>query len=277
MAKKSKSKQATRKRPRASEKRTERRFIPQGSAGGNLVKGLGGLSAAVLGAGAFGMFKAESFAADDHLKNIPSYVVAAGAVLLGVTIWLGTSSEPPVRVGSPGIAIEKGDVRRMPWWAVSKIRFDEAALAVLVVGKDEANVDWTLKLGLKNHPEAIAALMKEAGERIPRRIDIDDSVQERFPADGGGGERLELEPLQVVGKRCAATGKTISYEPDARVCHRCERVYLKTDVPKKCKCGNNLGGRAEASEAEDDLSEDEGAESGRVSSREAAVAEEAEG
>lgn len=275
MAKKSKSKQALKKRSRGSERRSERRFVPQGSAGGNLVKGLGALSAAILGAGAFGMFKAESFATDDHLRNLPSYVVAGGAVLLGITIWLGTSSESVVRVGSPGIAIEKGDIRRMPWWAIAKIRFDESALALVITGKDEANVDWTLKLAVKNHAEAIGAFMREADERIPRRIDINEAVLEGLPGDPGGGERLELEPLQIVGKRCAATGKTISYEPEGRVCPRCERVYLKTDVPKKCKCGNPLGGAKPNDEDDEDPSADDAPSSERSSKKEV-VAEEAE-
>ena len=52
--------------------------------------------------------------------------------------------------------------------------------------------------------------------------------------------KVDLEPLQVVGKKDAITGKLISYEPEAKVCTRCERVYFKRSVPKKCKCGASL-------------------------------------
>jgi len=51
---------------------------------------------------------------------------------------------------------------------------------------------------------------------------------------------LPLEPPQVVGKHCAASGKVISYEPDARVCPRCERVYHRASVPASCECGASL-------------------------------------
>jgi hypothetical protein len=160
---------------------------------------------------------------------------------MGITIWIGTSSEPPIRVGAPGIAVEKGELRRMPWWGVEKILFESGALALVVTGKDEAGADWTFKLPLKSHAEAIGWIVKEALDRIPRRVDIGDEMLEKLPAaHEHGGQRVDLEPLQVVGKKCAVTGKTISYEPDARVCPRCERVYMKRSVPKKCKCGNSL-------------------------------------
>ena len=51
---------------------------------------------------------------------------------------------------------------------------------------------------------------------------------------------LGLSSGAVVGKKDAISGKLISYEPDARVCTRCERVYFKRSVPKRCKCGNSL-------------------------------------
>jgi hypothetical protein len=52
---------------------------------------------------------------------------------------------------------------------------------------------------------------------------------------------VEAPPLQLVGKRCAESDKIIAYEPDARVCTRCERVYHKTKVPKTCECGADIG------------------------------------
>jgi hypothetical protein len=54
------------------------------------------------------------------------------------------------------------------------------------------------------------------------------------------GEVLVLDPIQVVGKHCAESGTVIAYEPDARVCTRCERVYHKAHVPETCACGASL-------------------------------------
>jgi hypothetical protein len=62
------------------------------------------------------------------------------------------------------------------------------------------------------------------------------------------GELLTLDALQIVGKRCAASGTVIAFEPDARVCPRCERVYHKDHVPPTCDCGAPLQGAAKSSE-----------------------------
>jgi hypothetical protein len=240
MAKKSKGKLATRKE-RQKRTRQERRFIPNTSTRPVLVYVIGWVSAILLGAGAWGAVYAQSLAEDAALKSAPNYLIAVGAVVLGVAIWLGTASESVLRIGDPGIAMEKGELRRMPWWGVEKISFDPGALAILVVGTDEMGTAWTLKLQLRSHAEAIGWIVRQAQERIPKRLDIDEETLEKLPQQNDRvGEKVELEPLQVVGKRCAASGKIISYEPDARVCRRCERVYFKTSVPKKCKCGNSL-------------------------------------
>lgn len=231
------------KKKKASKKpqaRTERRFVSQSSTNPMVVRLLGALAAVALGAGLYAYFYGGSFN-DDAVKAIPSYIIAAGAVLMGITIWLGTSAENPVRVGDPGIAVEKGDLRRMPWWGIDKIRFEPGSLALTINGNDESNAQWSFRVPVKQHPEAVGWIVKEAQERIPRRIDIPEDTIGKLPgAAEFAGQKLELEPLQVVGKRCAATGKTISYEPDARVCVRCERVYSRKAVPKKCKCGNSL-------------------------------------
>ena len=222
-------------------RRQERRFIAKSSHNALLVRILGGLGGVTLGAGSWAYTYGHAFESDEKLKPVPAYLLAGGALLTGATIWLGTSSEMPLRVGDPGIAMEKGEVRRMPWWAISQITFESGNLAVVVAGKDEAGSAWTLKVPLKSHAEAASWLVKEALERIPKAVDISDRVLEGFPsANPHAGMKVDLEPLQVVGKKDALTGKQISYEPDARVCPRCERVYFKRSVPKKCKCGCSL-------------------------------------
>jgi hypothetical protein len=225
------------------------------------VGAFGAVSAIFLGAGLWGYFFAKSFASDEQLASLPSYLIAGGAVLAGITIWIGTSSEPAVRVGAPGIAVEKGELRRMPWWAVDKITFDSLALAAVATGNDEDGNPFVVRVPVKVQPEAVGYLVKEALDRIPKRVEIDEKVLAELPkAQENVGQRVDLEPLQVVGRKCAATGKTISYEPDACVCTRCERVYVKTSVPKKCKCGNSLAQFRPDNAAEDGKEEadDEG-------------------
>jgi hypothetical protein len=47
------------------------------------------------------------------------------------------------------------------------------------------------------------------------------------------------------------------YEPDARVCPLCERVYFKRSVPNKCKCGNDIHALRPATiEEPEDLADD---------------------
>lgn len=274
--KKKTGKQGSKKEKRSgTAKRQERRFVSQSAMNPTLVRSLGALAAIALGAGLYAYFYGKSFT-DDASKAIPSYIIAAGAVLMGATIWLGTSAENPVRVGAPGISVEKGELRRMPWWAIDKIRFDAGALALHIEGNDEANVAWSFKVSIKAHPEAVGWIVREALDRIPKRVDIPTETIEKLPSAGEyAGQKIDLEALQVVGKRCAATGKTISYEPDARVCTRCERVYAKRSVPKKCKCGNSLVHLQPSDvDLDEEEEEDDDTSEKRTSSKKLAAAEE---
>ena len=70
-------------------------------------------------------------------------------------------------------------------------------------------------------------------------------------ASGGSGdiipvlELVALEGVQVAGRHCAATEKTIAFERDARLCPNCAQVYLKDNVPKTCvTCERDLGSAA---------------------------------
>ena len=268
----------SKKKKREQVRRQERRFFPQSTFSPVLVRGFGALGAAVLGAGAFGMARAESFLSDEKLKAIPSYMVAGGAILSGLAIWLGTSSDPPIRVGAPGVGMDRGETRRMPWWAIDQVSWKSGAEALVVSGKDDAGQSWTLEIPLAAQPQAVAWIVEEAQRRIPKRVDLPEETLSAIPrVDEHAGLLIELDPLQVVGKRCAASDKIISYEPDARVCTRCERVYAKGSVPKKCKCGATLAhlrGKGEAEAQGDD--EGEAEEEVRVSSREKAEADTAE-
>ena len=234
MAKKTKAK-AAKPRPRR-----ERRFLPRATASVGIIYALGALGAALMGAGTWGEF---GWAQRPDVPDTPTsinyspYLLAAGAVLVGIAIWIGTSGEPPLRVGDGGVAFERSGVRRIRWCDVQRIALVDGA--VKVTGKDEAGADLTVVARLGSHPQAAAWIVKEARERVPTVVDLpEDAALPELRASAG--ESRLVDPPQVVGKHCAASGTVIAYEPDARVCPRCERVYHKAHVPESCACGASL-------------------------------------
>lgn len=226
-------------KPRKDKKRRrrERRFFPQSTANPWLVRILGGGGAILLGAGAWGQFAVKG---DEPLEIVP-YLLAAGAGMFGMGIWFGTSGDPVVRVGDGGIAVDRASTQRMPWYNLERIQWDSDAESLKIEGDDETGKPMTLVLRRRSQPLALAWVLKEAQKRAKKAIEVDedviDSIGETAADDG---ERVEMDPLHVVGKKCATSGKAIAYEPDARVCPNCERVYHKTQVPKRCACGESL-------------------------------------
>jgi hypothetical protein len=233
--------------------RRERRFLPTSSTNHIVVYVVGALGALCLGAGIWGYWFGH-FTRPEEATVTPIFVLStAGALLTVVAIWLGTSSEAALRVGDPGIAREKGELVRMPWYNVTNIVWESGATALVVTGRDEHDKSLTFRVPGRSHAAAAALIVKEATARVPKVIDIPDSVRDGLSADAHAGTVIELEPMQVVGKKCSKTGKMIAYEPDARVCPRCERIYFKTAVPSKCKCGEKLSHlRARSAEPDDE-------------------------
>jgi hypothetical protein len=232
MAKKTKS--AKREKP---PERRERRFEPLASADPRVVYVMGAIGAIAMGAGAWGQFGAlVQEGGPDPLKVAP-YILSFGALLVGGAIWIGTSGDPALRVGDAGLALEKGGVRRMPWYAVERMEWRQET--VRVTGKDEAGLAMTLAASLKSHPQAAAWMVREARERVPAVVDVpeDATLPEPRPT---AGESLLLDAPQVVGKHCASSGKVIAYEPDGRMCPKCGRVFHKASVPAACECGASL-------------------------------------
>jgi hypothetical protein len=237
MAKNDKS--AKRDRPR---QRTERRFEPRPIGGPGVVYPIGALGTFALGAGAWELFGGTLFDTGIEPAAYGQPVLVAGALMVALAAWLGTSGEPALRVGAAGLAVEKRGLRRIPWYAITQVTWRQEA--VRVSGKDEAGNDVAIVARLSAQPQAAAWIAKEARERIPAIVDIpsDATLPDAAP---NAGKRLDLEPPQAVGKHCAASGRVISFEPDARICPRCERVYHKTSVPEECACGAKLAGVAE--------------------------------
>jgi hypothetical protein len=222
---------------REKRERRERRFEPRATTSAAVVYAIGALGAAAMGAGTWGEFG--SMVRDDATEpfRYAPYVLAVGAVLVGIAIWIGTSGEPPLRVGDGGVAVERSGVRRMRWCAIDRVTLADGA--VRVTGKDDAGAAMTAVARLATHPQAAAWIVKEARERVPQVVDVPEGAA--LPeVRTSAGESLPVDPPQVVGKHCAASGAVIAYEPDARVCPRCERVYHKAHVPESCACGGSL-------------------------------------
>jgi hypothetical protein len=220
--------------------RRERRFLPESSGNPLLVKVLGGAGAVALGAGAWAQFGRELMNIDLPPYPFAPYVLGGGALLVGAAVWLGTTSEPPVRVGAGGLALEKSEMVRIPWHAMERVIWEADRGEISVRAKDESGKEILVALSVKNHPLAAAWLAREARDRIPNVTDIPDEVSGLPPTRSGDGESILLDPVQVVGRHCAKSGRIIAYEPDARVCPKCELVYHKSSVPEECACGTSL-------------------------------------
>jgi hypothetical protein len=215
--------------------RTERRFLPQSTTPPTLVKVIGGIGAAALGGGLFGQY--------GRPEAVPYsiWVMSAGALFTATAVWIGSSGDPALRVGDGGIAIEKGGLRRIPWWGIDGLAWEDGRAQLVVDGADEAGARITVRVGAKSQPQAAAWIVKEARARIPDKVQLNEEVGDSLPkASRDAGQVIKLEPVQVVGRHCAESGKVIAYEPDARVCPRCERVFHKSQVPESCPCGGSL-------------------------------------
>ena len=233
-----------------AKERQERRFEPRPTASAGLVAGLGGLGAAALGAGVFAQFGHAWMGSEAPPYPFAPALLAAGALGFGAAIWFGTSAEPVMRVGSGGVGFERAkEVVRIPWYGVERIVWEPGSLTLSVQGKDEAGREQKLSLSTNVHPGAIGWVVKEARARVPDVVDVPDEARGLPEAQSSDGQLLTMDPVQVVGKRCADSNRIIAYEPDARVCTRCERVYYKASVPETCACGASLASLRTADES----------------------------
>ncbi len=220
--------------------RTERRFVPQTTVNARVIYFIGALGALVLGAGVWGQFGNALRKTELEPLAYAPWLLAGGAVIVGIAIWIGTSTEAAVRVGVAGILEERGSPpRRMPWWRVDDIAGD--ATMLIVRGKDESGADMMVRFTKRATPGALAWVIREAKERAHEQLEVSEDVIAAIGKPSkDAGEIVACPPLQVVGHRCAESDTIISYEPDARVCPHCERIYHKDHVPKTCECGASL-------------------------------------
>jgi hypothetical protein len=237
-------------RRKLKKERFERRFAPASTVDRRIVMLLGGLGAAALGAGFWGQWGAALGSDADPPPEPVKYaiwILVIGAAMVATAIWIGTSTEPVIRVGTAGIGEEKSaGVRRIPWHALEHLDMEDDVLVVR--GKDETGAACTIRVRRATAPQAVAWIASETRTRVPKVYELKKAEEEKIGEPSKlAGEWAEPPPLQVVGKHCAVSGKVIAYEPDARVCPRCELVYHKNHVPKTCACGNSLTGLREQS------------------------------
>jgi hypothetical protein len=240
------------KKPRSpKQERRERRFFPRTTTSPAIVAVLGAVGSLGVGAGFWAQWGRVLFGGREESLPFGWWILAGGAVILGVAIWVGTSGDPLLRVGDGGIGVERGGLfgtqplQRMPWHAIESLTYDGGRAAIVATGRDETGSALTLSARLKSQPQAAALIVREARARVPSVVTLSDEIA-LATVRSDAGEALVLEPVQVVGKRCAASGTIIAFEPDARVCPRCERIYHKDHVPPSCECGGALGSASES-------------------------------
>jgi hypothetical protein len=222
------------KKKLARRERKERRFLPEPTQGSKLVAIVGMLGAAAAGAGVYGLWVRED------PVSYARFLVAAGAVVLGIALWMADFGIVPVRVGDGGVVVEKGkDLLRLAWCDMDRI-FVEGDQLVM------ASEALTLRIPIKGQPKAVAWILSEATQRVPDAMDVKRSVVDDLPEPKeDDGQLMTIDSLQVAGRHCKQCSKLISFERDARLCPTCAEVYHHDHLPKKCTtCNGEIAGRA---------------------------------
>jgi hypothetical protein len=221
----------TKKKKKAKRERKERRFSPEQtySSGAAVAGGMAG--ALALGAGVWGQWISET----PHA--FAPYLFGGGAIALGASLWFGDAGAVPVRIGDAGIALERGtELTRLAWCDLETVE----VVGKQLVAKGKSS---TFNIPLAAQPKAVAWILSEGTRRVPEAMNVKKSDLTGLPEPKElDGELVTLEGVQVAGRHCAASGKPIAFERDARLCPNCAQVYLKDSVPKKCvTCERDLG------------------------------------
>ena len=214
--------------------RTETRFEPQATVSPGLFLLVLNAGALAAGAGAVGFFLRMR---DANVAPYTTEVLAFAALLMGVATFLAAARGTPIRVGPAGIAFEKDELVRVPWYGVESITLEGDAIRVR--GKSVYGAPINELCRIQVHQAALAALLAEVAVRIPSVSSADVASRVGAPV-AGAGSVLALEAVHVTGRRCAATNKPIAFEADGVVCPRCERVYSRVAIASGCACGAPL-------------------------------------
>lgn len=205
-------------------RRQERRFPTDTAHFARWIAITGLFAALLLGMGVFGHWILD--------PSLPwaSYLLALGGLGLGVVLWFGQAEETLVAVGDAGIAVEDGrNTTRLPWHAIRTIRIQGDRFSVEGEGKK-------LSFSVVKNRRAAAEALQEAAERVPQVLDVKKEIAQTLPRTEASAIPLEeVQHDQVAGLRCAASGKLIALEEDARLCARCGQIYEQTQLPERCK------------------------------------------
>lgn len=224
----------TKKKKKTKRERKERRFSPEQTYSSGAAVGAGMLGALALGAGVWGQWISET----PHA--FAPFLFGGGALVLGGSLWFGDAGAVPVRLGDAGIALERGtELTRLAWCDLETVEVNGKQL--LVKGKGSS-----FSIPIAAQPKAVAWILAEGTRRVPEAMNVKKADVSTLPEPKEvDGELVPLEGVQVAGRPCAATGKPISFERDARLCPNCAQVYLKEAVPKQCvTCKRDLGASA---------------------------------
>jgi hypothetical protein len=222
------------KQSQAKRVRKERRFEPEPTYASRASIAGGMLGAVVLGAGVYSQWLS------DNPRAIAPYLFGVGAIGLGTALWFGDAGALPVRVGDAGIAIEKGnELVRLAWCDLERVFSERGQL--VAKGKDVA-----LRIPVAAHRAAVAWILSEGTQRVPKVMDVKRQSLAGLPdPKESDGAFVVIDGLQIAGRKCAASGRPVSFERDARLCANCGQVYLNDQVPPKCvTCDAPLGSKA---------------------------------
>lgn len=224
----------TKKKKKAKRERKERRFSPEQTYSSSSAVAVGMVGALAAGAGVWGQWISE------NPHGYAPFLFGGGAVALGAALWFGDAGAVPVRIGDAGIALERGsELTRLAWCDLETI--EVVGKQLMARGK---NVSFGIPIAAQ--PKAVAWILAEGTRRVPDVMNVKQSELKTLPEPKDlDGELVPLEGVQVAGRHCAASDKTIAFERDARLCPNCAQVYLKDEVPKKCvTCERDLGASA---------------------------------
>jgi len=224
----------TKKKKKAKRERKERRFSPEQTYSSSSAVAVGMAGALAAGAGVWGQWISET----PH--GYAPFLFGGGAVALGAALWFGDAGAVPVRIGDAGIALERGsELTRLAWCDLETIEI----VGKQLVARGKAT---SFAIPLAAQPKAVAWILAEGTRRVPDVMNVKQGELKSLPEPKElDGELVALEGVQVAGRKCAASGKTIAFERDARLCPNCAQVYLKDEVPKACvTCERDLGSGA---------------------------------
>jgi hypothetical protein len=206
-----------------SSERSERLFMPSAGSASKLALGLGMLGCAASGAGVYGAWLAP------HALGAAWPLLIGGIGLAAAAAFISPKEPPPVRVGELGVIVgEPAEARRLPWYQIEAVRIEGEALRL-------ESKAASVVLPLAAHARAAARIVAEASQRIPARVDISPRAHERLPRLAEAeGEQVAEARLPLTGQRCAASGASITFEGDARLCPNCAALYHASHVPALC-------------------------------------------